>query len=67
MTTTAPDPGSEVLRNPLRDRGTAFDHDQRQRLGLTGRLPSAMKTLDEQAARCRTQLQRRPSPMDKYV
>jgi malate dehydrogenase (oxaloacetate-decarboxylating) len=67
MTTSAPDPGLEILRNPLRNRGTAFNHDQRQKLGLTGRLPSAIETLDEQAARCWIQLQRRPSPMDKFV
>lgn len=59
--------GTQVLRDPLRNRGTAFDHDQREKLGLTGRLPSAVETLDQQAARCWEQLGRLSTPMDKFV
>jgi hypothetical protein len=41
----------EILSNPLTNRGTAFTTVERDRLGLTGRLPSAVETLDEQADR----------------
>lgn len=67
MTDRAKDAARGVLRDPLRNRGTAFDYDQRRRLGLTGRLPSAVETLDGQATRCWEQLNRRPSPMDKFI
>src|SRR5262245_45374498 len=56
-----------VLTDPLRSRGTAFTAEQRRRLGLTGRLPSAVETLDEQAARSYEQLGRRQSAIDKYI
>jgi hypothetical protein len=41
----------EVLVEPLRNRGVAFAQSERDALGLTGRPPSAVVTLDEQAAR----------------
>ena len=67
MSSFTADNGRQVLLDPLRNRGTAFDHDQRRKLGLTGRLPSAVETLDEQAARCWAQLQSRSSDMDKFI
>lgn len=67
MSSSSTDPGSQVLRDPLRNRGTAFDHRQRDRLGLTGRLPSAVETLEQQAARCWSQLQELGSGMDKFT
>ena len=40
-----------VLEDPLRNRGVAFTLGERQALGLTGRLPSGVLTLEEQARR----------------
>jgi malate dehydrogenase (oxaloacetate-decarboxylating) len=54
-----------VLADPLRDRGVAFVPSQRQALGLTGRLPSAVLTLDQQAQRAYQQLQRQPTDLAK--
>jgi malate dehydrogenase (oxaloacetate-decarboxylating) len=45
------------LGSPSLNRGVGFTHEQRRRLGLTGRLPSAVLTLDEQADRVWHQLQ----------
>ena len=42
---------------PSLNRGVGFTHEQRRRLGLTGRLPPAVLTLDEQAGRVWHQLQ----------
>lgn len=56
-----------ILGDPLRNRGTAFTDGERRRLGLTARLPSAVETLDEQAARCYEQLSRKESAMAKFV
>ena len=36
-----------VITDPLTNRGTAFTLEQRRELGLIGRLPSAVETLDE--------------------
>jgi hypothetical protein len=38
-----------VLNDPLRNRGVAFTPADREALGLTGRLPSGVLTLEEQA------------------
>src|SRR5947209_15585959 len=63
----APTTGPGVLRNPLLNRGTAFTEDERVRLGLVGRLPAAVETLDEQAARAYEQLRRKPDDLAKYI
>ena len=56
-----------VLKDPLRNRGTAFTLAQRERLGLVGRLPAAVESLEQQAARCYAQLRAQPNDLAKYV
>jgi malate dehydrogenase (oxaloacetate-decarboxylating) len=46
-----------VLSSPSLNRGVGFTHEQRRQLGLTGRLPPAVLTLDQQADRVWHQLQ----------
>jgi malate dehydrogenase (oxaloacetate-decarboxylating) len=46
-----------ALAAPSLNRGVGFTHEQRRKLGLTGRLPSAVFTLEEQADRVWHQLQ----------
>jgi malate dehydrogenase (oxaloacetate-decarboxylating) len=69
VTTTSPRtpavPGA--LQDPLRNRGSAFSQDEREALGLTGRLPSAVLTLEQQALRVYQQLQRQPTDLAKNV
>jgi malate dehydrogenase (oxaloacetate-decarboxylating) len=57
----------DVLDDPLRNRGVAFTQAEREALGLTGRLPSAVLTLEEQAHRVWQQLQRQPTDLAKNV
>src|SRR5215472_17600267 len=57
----------DVLEDPLRNRGVAFTPRQREDLGLTGRLPSAVLTLEEQARRGYEQLLRQPTDLAKNV
>jgi malate dehydrogenase (oxaloacetate-decarboxylating) len=46
-----------AMSAPSLNRGVGFTHEQRRRLGLTGRLPPAVLTLDQQADRVWHQLQ----------
>ena len=54
-----------VLQDPLVNRGTAFTASERAQLGLIGRLPAAVSTLEQQANRAYAQLQARSSDLAK--
>jgi len=56
-----------VLDDPLRNRGAAFTHAEREALGLTGRLPAAVLSLEDQARRVYEQLHRQPTDLAKNV
>jgi malate dehydrogenase (oxaloacetate-decarboxylating) len=55
------------LQDPLHDKGTAFTQEERDALGLTGRLPSAVQTLDQQAQRAYQQMLRQGDDLAKNV
>jgi malate dehydrogenase (oxaloacetate-decarboxylating) len=57
----------DVLEDPILDKGTAFTESERAALGLTGRLPSAVLTLDQQAQRAYQQMLRQGSDLAKNV
>ncbi len=57
----------DVLEDPLLDKGTAFTQSERDTLGLTGRLPSAVLTLDQQAQRAYQQMLRQGDDLAKNV
>ena len=57
----------QILTNPLTNRGTAFTHEQRAQLGLVGRLPAAVETLDQQAARAYKQISEYETDLEKYI
>jgi malate dehydrogenase (oxaloacetate-decarboxylating) len=50
-----------ILGDPVRNRGVAFSAEERDVLGLTGRLPPAVLTLGEQSRRAYHQLQSLPA------
>jgi malate dehydrogenase (oxaloacetate-decarboxylating) len=56
-----------VLEDPIQDRGTAFTEEERDSLGLTGRLPSAVLTLEQQAQRAYQQMLRQGDDLAKNV
>ncbi|MFF3733122.1 NAD-dependent malic enzyme [Streptomyces sp. NPDC002476] len=56
-----------ALQDRYRNRGTAYTLEERAKLGITGRLPAAVETLDEQAARAHAQLEGQPSDLHKYI
>ena len=56
-----------VLEDPFVNRGVAFTEAERGELGLTGRLPSAVLTLDEQARLAYRQYRAQPTDLAKNV
>ena len=56
-----------IITNPLTNRGTAFTHEERAQLGLVGRLPAAVETLDQQAARAYRQISAYETDLEKYI
>ena len=57
--------GDAILTNPRWNKGTAFTAKERQELGLIGRLPFTVNTLDEQCARAYDQLKAHESDLRK--
>jgi malate dehydrogenase (oxaloacetate-decarboxylating) len=64
-TSTPATPG--VLDDPLLNRGAAFTPEEREALGLTGRLPSAVLSLEEQGRRAYDQLHKQPTDLAKNI
>ena len=56
-----------ALTTPTLNRGVGFTHEQRRKLGLIGRLPSGVLTLDQQAERVWRQLQSMPTDLARNV
>jgi malate dehydrogenase (oxaloacetate-decarboxylating) len=56
-----------VLGDPLANKGTAFTHEQRRALGLDGLLPTAIETLDQQAARAFGAFSRYTDDLGKHI
>ena len=59
--------GTQVMREPLIFRGTAFTPEQRAELGLTGLLPAGVSTLEAQTARVYAQYERQADDLAKNV
>ena len=59
--------GQDVLHRPLLNKGTAFTPEERTALGLTGLLPPAVKTLEQQAARAYGQFREQPNDLARNV
>uniref|UniRef100_A0A0W0FM33 Malic enzyme n=1 Tax=Moniliophthora roreri TaxID=221103 RepID=A0A0W0FM33_MONRR len=57
--------GDAILTSPRWNKGTAFTLEERKNLGLTGRLPHRVNTLDEQCNRAYDQLRSRDSAIGK--
>lgn len=56
-----------ALTSPSLNRGVGFTHEQRRKLGLTGRLPAGVLTLEQQAERVWRQLQSMPTDLARNL
>ncbi len=59
--------GQAKLFDALTTKGTAFTLDERRRFGLLGLLPSAVKTLEQQAEHCWHEFSTRRDDLDKHI
>jgi malate dehydrogenase (oxaloacetate-decarboxylating)(NADP+) len=59
--------GYALLRNPHRNKGTAFSDQERRDLGLDGLLPPVPTSLDHQIARIHAQLATLDNDLQKYL
>ncbi len=58
---------SQLLTNPLFNKGTAFTERERDALGLRGLLPPRVFTLEEQVQRSLAAVRRKADPLEKYI
>jgi malic enzyme len=59
--------GRALLLDPLLNKGTAFSHEERDRLALHGFLPPAVSSLEQQLVRTYENFRATPTPLAKYV
>ena len=64
--TTMPS-GVALLDDPVRNKGTAFDAEERDRYGLIGLLPDAIETIDRQVDRVHAHLAAKDSDLERYI
>ena len=59
--------GAVLLRNPSRNKGTAFTAQEREEHHLRGLLPPRVFTLQEQVERTISNVRRKATPIEKYL
>ncbi len=59
--------GKSLLNYSLLNKGTAFSREEREQLGLLGKLPHEIETLEQQVERARLQYKRYPSVLQKHI
>lgn len=59
--------GYRILDDPFSNRGTAFTAAERERLGLTGLLPSRVQSLAEQVEQAYARYRSKPSDLEKRL
>ena len=59
--------GHALLNHPMFNKSTAFTREERLRFGLDGLLPSAVSTMEQQAARAYGNLARKTDPLERFI
>lgn len=59
--------GSAVVGNSFINKGTAFTHDERDCLGLTGMLPPSVRGRDKQVENSRIKVEDKQSDLERFV
>ena len=56
-----------LLNHPMFNKSTAFTREERLRFGLDGLLPSAVSTMEQQAARAYGNIARKTDPLERFI
>jgi malate dehydrogenase (oxaloacetate-decarboxylating) len=59
--------GGDLLDCPLRNKGTAFTEDERDKLGLRGLLPPHIESLDKQVVRAYEAYGRKDDDLERHI
>lgn len=59
--------GRALLAEPLLNKGTAFNDDERRALGLEGLLPDSIESIDEQLVRTQAEFERMHDDLERHV
>jgi malate dehydrogenase (oxaloacetate-decarboxylating)(NADP+) len=59
--------GYSFLYNPRKNKGTAFNKNERQKFGLTGILPDVIESMETQIMRVQGQIENLNRPINKYI
>lgn len=59
--------GTDLLDDPLLNRGTAFTEEERDAYGLRGLLPPHVETLEDQVLRAKSAVDAVDKPLNKYL
>lgn len=60
-------PGERVLRDPARNKDTAFTREERKRLGIEGLLPPAVLNIEQQVAMELEHIFSKKEPLEQYI
>ena len=56
-----------LLNHPMFNKSTAFTREERLRFGLDGLLPSAVSTMEQQAARAYGNIAHKTDPLERFI
>jgi len=59
--------GTDILNEPLLNKGTAFSEEERDQLGLRGLVPPKVTAIDEQVIRVLENYHRKTDPLEKFI
>jgi len=59
--------GVDLLHNPVLNKGTAFNEEERDALGLRGLLPPRVHSQEEQILRILENMRAQPSDLERYI
>jgi malate dehydrogenase (oxaloacetate-decarboxylating) len=59
--------GAALLAHPMYNKSTAFTAEERAAFGLTGLLPSAVSTMEQQARRAYGNIARKTDALERYI